>query len=90
MKFANSVPYKDTKFMGGRDVALKTYSVLEIFAKSTIQRYINSRVDVGVTNLQCPRNLQSLPYKNTKNKGWTLVLQTYNVLPNCKVYHTEV
>ena len=28
-----------------------------------MQRYNNSRVDVGVTNLQCPWSLQSLPYQ---------------------------
>ena len=48
------------------------------FAKSTIQRTRNSRVDVGVTNLQCPGNLQSRPYKDTRIQGWTLAIQTYS------------
>ena len=32
----------------------------------------------GVTNLQRPGSLQSLPYKDTKLQAWTLALQTYN------------
>ena len=38
-------------------------------AYATIQRHKNSRVDVGVTNLQYDWNLQSLTYKDTKIKA---------------------
>ena len=44
-------PIKIQKFKGGRWRYKLTVSVKS--AKSTIQRYTDSRVDVGVTNLQC-------------------------------------
>ena len=50
----------------------------------------NSRVVVDVANLQCPSNLPSLPYKDTKVEGWTLALQTYSVLEICQVCHTKI
>ena len=61
--------YKHTKFKGGHWRYKLT--VFLKFANATIQRYLNSRVDVDVTNLQCPWNLPSLPYKDTKFQGWT-------------------
>ena len=34
--------------------------------------------------------MQRLPYKETKIEGWTLALQTYNVIQNLQVYHTKI
>ena len=58
---------KIQEFRGGRwpyklRVSLK-------FAKPTVQRNTNGKVDAGLTNLHCPWNLQRLPYKDTKFKG---------------------
>ena len=86
------LPYKDTKFK----TELWRYKLtvcLEICKNSTVQRYKNSRVDVGFTNLGCHGvnwNLQSLPYKDTKIQWQTLALQTYSVIETCKVYRTKL
>ena len=64
--------------MGGRWLYKLTVSLK--FAKATIQRYQNSMVDFGVTNLQCHWNLKSRPYKDTDIEGWTLALKKYSVL----------
>ena len=50
-------------------MALQTYNALEKLRSSTIQKYKHSSEDVGVANLQCLRNLPSLPYKDTKFEG---------------------
>ena len=89
-------------------LVLQAYGVPLKFAKSTIQRYANSRVDVGDTKLRCAieickvyhtkiqgltRSLKfatSLPYKDTKNQGWTLALQTYTAREIGNVYHTTI
>ena len=57
LKFAKSKPYKDTKFKVGR----WRYNVQRKlkFAKSTIQRYNNSRVDVGVAKSTIQRYKKS-------------------------------
>ena len=55
LRFAKSIPYKDTNIHRWT-LALQTYCVSLRFAKSNVQRYKNSRVDVGgdgATNLQC-------------------------------------
>ena len=57
------------------------------FAKSTIQRYKNCKVDVGVTNLQCPWNSRSLPCKDWR---MDIGVKTWSVLEICKVYHTKI
>ena len=36
-----------------------------MFSKSTIQKYQHSKVDVGITSLQCKLNWLSLPYKES-------------------------
>ena len=86
-----SLAYNDTIFKGRRWRYKLTVSLK--FVKSTIQRYKtlhNSRVEVGVTNLQCPWNLQSLPCQDTPIQGWTLALQTYGVLEICAGCHTKI
>ena len=50
-------------------------------------------MDVGVTHLQCPRNLQNPPYKDEKHQGRTVValaIQTYRVLESCTAYHASI
>ena len=69
---------KIPKFKGGHWRGKLTASLK--LARPNIQRYKGSRVDVGFTNLQCPSNLQRLPYKDTKIQWWTLALQTYSVI----------
>ena len=87
---------KAHKIKGGNwRYKLTVSTVSWTYAKSTIQKYINSRVDAGVTNSQYGWNLHSLPYtdekfKGGRNPGWTLALQTYSVLKICNVYHTRI
>ena len=76
------------KLKGGRWRYKLTVSLK--LAKSTIQRYKSSRVDVGVTNLQCPGSLQRPPYKDTHIQRWNLAVQTCSALVICKAYHTQM
>ena len=58
-------------------------------AKSTI-RGCQKKVDTGVTDLQCPYNMQSLQYEDAQNQGWTLALHTYSVFKISRVYNTKM
>ena len=90
-----SLSYKDTKIQFWTLVLQtcsareNTYSAREN-AHDTMQRHKHSIVDVGVANLPCPWNLQSLPYKDTK-KSRVGVGKTYSVLKSAKsFYHSKI
>ena len=100
LTFAKSIHTKIHKLKGGRWRYKLTVSVK--FAKSTIQRYKHSRVDVGAAILRWTLGWRwrykltvSLKFaKSTihryKKKGGRWRLQTYSVPEICKVYHTEI
>ena len=56
----------------------------------TTQKYRNFRVEVRVTNLQCPSSSQCLQYKNTASSGRTFALQTSSVLQVHNAYNTKI
>ena len=87
MKFAQSTRqrYKNSRGAGWH----YKLTVCVKFAQDIIQRYTNTRVDVGVTHLQCRWNLQSLPHTNTKIQEYKLTVRLKFAMSSIQRYKTQ-
>ena len=65
-------------------MAPQTYSV------STVQRHKHSRVDVSVTNIQRPSNLEKSTIQRYNHSREDVDVANLGVLEICKVYHTKI
>ena len=84
------LPYKDTEIQGWT-LALQNLQCNLKFARSTIQRYTDSWVDVSVTNLQCPWKLKMSTIQRCKHSRVDVgVTRMQWVRETCKAYHTKI
>ena len=75
-----------SEFMGGH----WRYKLLVSLYDCAMQTYQNSRVDVGVTNLQCLQTLQTVQCRHIRIDGWTLALQTSSVLKLYRLHNADI